>query len=318
MTFLKGKWLQLWQYGPPTQAETNLADVIALARAFGCAGIAPKALDGLNWMGRIPGQQAYPDALRGVNQAAEQREACAAAGLGYAVWVNPLWGERPFLIAEGELYAAVGRAAGMIWFDTEPYEQFWGADRPESDALRIMDVFRSQAPDVPAVWQPDPRRARLAELGLTWGHHMNVFSGQDYWTDFGRPAGAQLATTFDVFHEWITAGALYADAEWAPTLPGNASPEELSAAFPVLREQGAKGCIIWRVGSTGPAQLAAIRDGELAREAGPTPPPPPQNDPTRAELMGIIEDLDEEASDHRRRLDALSHRLMSLKDRLPA
>lgn len=250
MTFLHGVYLQTWHLTQPYAAERTFPEVVSLCQSYGLAGIMVKAFDGTDWHATYAPEH---DALRSVEQAVEQRDFARSRGIGYLPWTNPLHGSRAFLTRQADLYAALGAAVGMLAFDSEPYPSFWGANRPAGDAAYFMDRFRAGAPDCATVWQPDPRPARLAELRpAEWAPHMNVYAPQVYWPAFGQPSGSVLAQAFDGFQS-------LGIAEWAPTLPGDADPAELAAALELIRVQGSAGCLVWRVGTTGPSQLEVLR-----------------------------------------------------------
>src|SRR4051794_21742715 len=164
MALFEGTWLQVHQLDSLPGDRDSLSEIITLAKRYRAGGIMLKAFDGDAWMGsdiRFP--DTAPDALRSIAQIAAQKAACDLAGIGYAVWVNPLhpfdFGRGlDFLDREADLYAAAGKAAGRIVFDSEDGAGFWGANRPVGHARRLMNRFRGQAPNVVTVWQPDGRR----------------------------------------------------------------------------------------------------------------------------------------------------------------
>lgn len=270
----RGIWLQHWMYGQPYAAETNFNDLVALAKAFGFDGVCVKAMDGLTWMGDV--QSGYPDAIRTLAQIRQQREAAESAGVQYACWVNPLFGPSQFLLDQADAYSNIGIVTGCLWWDTEPYAGFWGPNRDDSLTSIMLERFRAAAPDCLNVWQPDPRRPRLLELGNVWGDHMNVLAGQTYWTDFGAAEAPTLDAAYQEFLVAKQDGRLYADAEWSATLPGNADPEDLTAAMGRIGRQGAKSAIGWRVGTMGPAALGRMAEGKalLAKDDQPPSPNP--------------------------------------------
>src|SRR5689334_13553238 len=114
MALFEGRWIQVWQYGQPAAAETGLADTVALCQNFGFQGILVKAFDGDAWMRSFDDAA---DALGSVEQVVQQRDFCRARGLGYGVWVNPLFGDQALLDRQAELYAAVGNATNLLAWD---------------------------------------------------------------------------------------------------------------------------------------------------------------------------------------------------------
>lgn len=278
VTFLNGPWLQTWQLTPPYAAEMNFAEVVSLAQSYGLAGIFVKAVDGVDWHASYAPEA---DALASVEQAVQQQAFARARGVGYGVWVNPLWGSADFLQEESALYATLGSAIGMMAFDTEPYEHFWGANRPEGDAAAFMQRFRDAAPNCVTVWQPDPRSDRLAELWpREWAPHMNVYAPQCYWTDFGvdwRSSITDAGVQADIF----------GIADFAPTLPGAADAAELLSAVALLStgKSGdgspyASGAVVWRTGTAGPSQLDALK--------WPVTPPADPCQKLRSDIAALI------------------------------
>jgi hypothetical protein len=255
MALFQGRWIQVWQYGQPAAAETGLADAAALCQTFGYQGLLVKAFDGDDWMRKFDDAA---DALGSVAQVAEQRDFCRARGLGYGVWVNPLFGDQAFLDRQAELYAAVGNVTNLMAWDTEPFDKFWGANRPAGAAARLMGRFRDLAPGCVNVWQPDPRPGRLAELRPgEWAPQMNVYAPQIYWTDFRTTPASEVERA-------VAQQPDLGIAELAPTLPGAASAAELGAAVDLLGQHSAAACVVWRLGSTNAASLRAARDGKLS------------------------------------------------------
>ena len=273
---IRGAWLQHWQYGPSAAAERTLAEVLELARTWGFTGVLVKAMDGLDWMGDIPGQRPYADALRSVGQAVRQQELAANHGLGYGVWTNPLYNSDPtWQRAQAAAYALLGSTLGSMTWDSEPYEHFWGPNRPDEAVRRTMEAFRATAPDCWNIWQPDPRPARLAELGTVWGQYMNTFAGQDYWTDFGEGAIGQLDQTHRIIGDAKERGVLYAGADWCPTLPGNGTKADIDRALRWAQAVGCPGAIFWRLGTMGRSQLEAVLENPWPAVVDPEPPADP-------------------------------------------
>src|SRR5918992_159883 len=124
-----GKTLQLWQF-----ERRSLKQVCDQALQYGFNGVMVKAFDGDRWMNVFDVGSA--DALGSVEKVAAQRAHCESRGLRYAIWTNPLYGDNDYLSREAELYAAAANAAGVIVWDTEPYDQFWGPNRPRGAATR--------------------------------------------------------------------------------------------------------------------------------------------------------------------------------------
>lgn len=268
MTFLKqGFYIQQWQYGGGVAAEKDIHALIALAVEYNAAGIMEKCADGLSWMGRITnssGQLITPKSPTNIADVLAHRDATVAAGLDYLPWVNPLHGNRAFLRVQATLYALIGQRVGRLAWDTEPYEHFWGANRPVGDAAFLMDEFRRHAPDCVNVWQPDPRDARLAELRpLEWAQHMNVYAPQAYFGDF------QTAPAAEIEHAWEQRNAL-GIAEVAPTIStGGATPEGFAEAITAMGELGMTSLCAWRLGTLDAPFLNVLHD--LAGHQEPEP-----------------------------------------------
>lgn len=250
MTFLPQGWiLQSWMYGGSTAAEKNIDEAIATALAYKSAGIAEKVMDGLTWMGNIAA-----GSPRGIAEVMAHRDKCQAAGLAYTPWTNPLHGSRSFLAQEARLYAEIGNACGFLVWDSEPYAQFWGANRPAGDAAFLMDSFRQLAPDCANVWQPDPRPGRLAELRPEeWAPHMNVYAPQSYWTDFGTAVEGEIDRA-------ASQAAQMGIGERAPTIPANGDPAAIPVALERMSIHGMTTCIAWRLGTLSDAHMSWLRD----------------------------------------------------------
>jgi hypothetical protein len=268
-----GKTLQLWQF-----EGRSLKQVCDQALQYGFNGVMVKAFDGDRWMNVF--DVGSTDALGSVEKVTAQRAHCESKGLRYAIWTNPLYGDNDYLSREAELYAAAANAAGVIVWDTEPYDQFWGPNRPRGAATRLMSRFRALAPQALCVWQPDPRPARLAELRPEeWAPFMQVYSPQVYWSDFQRPVIDVLQEAWDGYLRMQAQSGLAPTCEFAPTLPGNASPTSLAESFRWLHTATVMGVMVWRYGSMAQPNLAAVRDGQLF---GLQPPPQPAPEPPPA------------------------------------
>lgn len=282
MTFLNGIWLQSWMLSPPYAAETSFAESVALCQSYGIAGILVKAFDGLSWHASYaPGA----DSLRSVEQAQTQQAFARERGVGYAVWTNPLHGPRAFLAMQADLYAQLGAAIGMMAIDSEPYQSFWGANRPVGDAAFFMDRFRAGAPNCATIWQPDPRPARLAELRpAEWAQHMNVHAPQIYAADFNDGTSAS---------DWIDIALQQAEqfgiAECAPTLGATDSAASLGAAAQRAIEQNMRGLLLWRLGTANADQLQTL--GSTMPPGGPGRPPSEVQDIVQA-LRGLADRLE--------------------------
>src|SRR4051794_41793124 len=118
MALFEGTWLQVHQLDSLPGDRDSLSEIITLAKKYRAGGIMLKAFDGDAWMGsdiRFP--DTAPDALRSIAQIAAQKAACDLAGIGYAVWVNPLhpfdFGRGlDFLDREAGLYPGAGQTGG--------------------------------------------------------------------------------------------------------------------------------------------------------------------------------------------------------------
>jgi NlpC/P60 family len=264
-----GKTLQLWQF-----EGRSLKQACDQALEYGFNGLMVKAFDGDRWMNAF---DPSADALGSVEEVAAQRAHCESRGLRYAIWTNPLYGDDDYLNRQAELYASAANAAGVIVWDTEPYlgpPPFWGPNRPVGAAARLMSRFRALAPHAVCLWQPDPRPARLAELRPEeWAPFMQVYSPQVYWSDFKRPPLDVLKEAWDGYLRMQAESGLAPSCEFAPTLPGNASPASIAEGFRWLHTTTVTGVVVWRYGSMAEANLSAVRDGQLY---GPQPVPVPQ------------------------------------------
>ena len=271
MTFLQGYYMQVWQWGPPHAAERTIDEAIALCHEYNIQGLLLKALDGTTWMGDVDHS---PDAIHGHDDIHRLRLKCSDAGLGFGVWTNPLHGDTGYLARQAMLYAQAGDIAGLLALDVEPFGAFWGANRPKGDAAYFTDSIRSHAPDLPIIFQPDPRPARLAELRPDeWIANANVMSGQHYWTNFDTTWYDEYIAAFNNHAKWPS-------PETAPTFPGNAPAGGIAGFVRAIMTSEAQGAIIWRLGTTGPEQLATIRDN---------PFPPHRPAPTIEERLAAVE-----------------------------
>jgi hypothetical protein len=268
MVFLEGTWLQVHQVNALPGDRNTIAELIQLAKNCRAAGITLKAFDGDAWMGseiRFPDTAA--DALRSMAQIESQRADCEAAGINYAIWVNPLhpsdFGlDLDFLDLQADLYAEAGNLAGRIIFDSEDGAGFWGGNRPAGHARRLMDRFRGKAPNVITVWQPDGRR-RFEHLDRLrpdeWAPHMNVYAPQVYFTDFQRSFTDELTDQFETFKELKSDHGLPDSSEWRPTFGATSPANEVLDAMRMASEQGASGSIIFHLGAMRPALFETIK-----------------------------------------------------------
>jgi hypothetical protein len=269
MALFEGAWLQVHQLNALPGDRDSLDEIIDLAKDCRAGGIMLKAFDGDAWMGseiRFPDTAA--DALRSIDQIAEQKATCDRAGIGYAVWVNPLHPADfhlgvDFLDRQADLYAAAGNAAGRIVFDSEDGAGFWGANRPVGHARRLMERFRNQAPDVVTVWQPDGRQRfnHLDNLRPSeWAPHMNVYAPQVYFTAFQRPFADELEIQFATFEELKAHHGMPANAEWRPTFGADSPSNEILAAMTMAaNDQNATGCIIFHLAGMRRSTFDVIR-----------------------------------------------------------
>ncbi len=288
MTHLKPGWyLQVWMYGAPYAAEKDLNEAIELALKYGAVGIAPKVMDGTTWMGSVNPGHAAP---MGVSTVSLDHEKCTNAGLDYLPWVNPLYGDDNFLRTQAKLYAQIGKAAGKLMWDSEPYAGFWGANKPVGAAAFLLAAFREQAPDCVNVWQPDPRPGRLAELRpAEWSSRMDVYSPQAYWSDFETTPQIEVDNA-----------AFYAKGlglECAPTIPANTDASTYGPALTRMADHGIVTTIAWRMGTLGVSHLQALQ--ELTKQD----PPPADN---------TLKDLSDELGLYVSEINDLQQRLAKL------
>ncbi|MBI4497559.1 MAG: hypothetical protein HY689_06670 [Chloroflexi bacterium] len=240
------KLLQVWQWN--TQAEQTVAAVVRVCRTAGFTGMVVKALDGATWMGRV---DPTPAALRSVDDARRQAEESHAAGLVYAVWTIPR--DRD-LAEQARLTAALAAAPEIdaVFLDVEPYlPSFWGAWRPAGRARDFMERIRAAAPDAALVLQPDPRPGRLAEIRPDeWLPYTSALAGQHYFHLFETDPAEEMARALALGEQWGL--PVY------PTLPGEASADDLRTAVHALRGLGGRGCVLFRLGVATAAQLRAV------------------------------------------------------------
>lgn len=230
---LKGlRCLQVWQ---------NFADaqVAAICTETGMNAVAVKALDGLTWMGSIA--SGNPNSAEMVKA---QRVFYNALGIRYGVWVNPLYGPDTYLEQQAEAIAEAANQAQFLCIDSEPYPSFWGANRPVGAANYLMTLVRARLnPDIPILWQPDPRPERLAEIRAEeWALHMDAWAGQHYFSEFGTPPDLEAEAAF-------ARASAYGLHVVIPTFSANGVRRgQLAKAVRAARERDAYGFIIWRYG----------------------------------------------------------------------
>lgn len=275
----QGWYVQQWQYGGSTAAEQSIDDTIQLALEYRAAGILEKVMDGLTWMGDIaPGSPAQ------MLDVIQHQKRCRDEGLIYIPWINPLWGDEAYLMQQARQYAAIGRDCGYLAWDTEPYEHFWGANRPAGDAARMLDEFRRLAPSCVNIWQPDPRPGRLAELRPDeWAPYMNVIAGQHYWDDFGTSPDAEMVRADGLSQSF--------GLPCAPTISASGSPEEFRAAIIGMGNRGMTACIGWRLGTLGQSHLSVLR-ALAGKQDAPIPDQPGDCRKIRDELTMLRDGLD--------------------------
>ncbi len=253
--------VQVWQYA--AQSERTLDQVIATARRFGYTGILIKAIDGLTWMGNVSAEQPHADALRTIAQAKEARIKVNAAGLQYCLWTVPQWDEDR--LRQAQLTAELTGACDALFLDVEPYDHFWGANRPSGDAAGFMQVIRAIAPTATIVLQPDPRTGRLQDIRADeWLPHCDGLAGQHYWNTFetNDPA-AQMALALEEAHRFGVAPV--------PTLPLASTPELLQTAIDALQSAGVLAWCTWRLGVGDNATLAVVGRAAPGGGEGTTP-----------------------------------------------
>ncbi len=250
MAFMNGRWLQVWELGSGAAAEDTLEKACQTALDFGFQGILVKALDGMNWHSSWSDND---DAVSGPNMVSWQKTYANKVGLEYGVWCNPHWfPDREDLRKEAGIYAVAGASAGLLVLDAEPYPSFWGANRPEGDAQFFLEQIRRYAPDLPIIFQPDGRHARLEELRHDeWYPNTNGYAPQDYWTDF----------TQDPVDAVRYGGTNYPLSEFCPTFPGDGNPSDYERAWNFARDEfGATGLIVWRLGTANSDVLNAVKN----------------------------------------------------------
>ena len=135
---------------------------------------------------------------------------------------------------EGAFTADLANEAGRVILDLEPYDHFWRGDRV--DAERFVDAYRNRCPQ-PFWVSLDYRRLPFP---LPVFHELTErYLPQCYWTTFQRP-------WLEVLEE--------AEARLTPygkpvdyVLPGDANPEDLSAAIDWCTARGADASIwVWQ------------------------------------------------------------------------
>jgi hypothetical protein len=268
------KLLQVWQYGLPTAKEETLAAAIKTAKEFGFTGLLVKALDGPDWMSNFQSSQ---DALGSVEEAADQRKKSAAAGLGYYIWTVPKPDQWQ---AQADITAELALATDGVFLDVEPYPEFWGPWRPVGLATQFMQRVRQAAPEAWIVLQPDPRKARLAEIRPDeWMAHCDAIAGQHYWSDFQVSSRDELTRAKELVEHYQKPAY--------PTLPGNAP----LGTFPLDMLTEFAGFVVWRLGST-PAQTLTALGGVQA--ASPGTGIGPQCEPFIVALAHVCDSLGDE------------------------
>lgn len=261
--------LQVWQYA--AQAERTLDEVVATARRFGFTGILIKAIDGVTWMGKVPNETPFADALRSLEQAKEQRSRVNAAGLQYCLWTNPLWTEDR--LAQAQLTAQLTGACDALFLDVEPFDHFWGANRPPGDATNFMMAVRAVAPTATIVLQPDPRPGRFDEIRPEeWLPHCDGLAGQHYWNTYETDPVDQMTKA--------VAQAASLHIAPIPTLPLGTSPELMLQGIESLQRAGVTSWCGWRLGVGAQATLAVA-----GRPAGPGTPTAVDNRTTIANVL---------------------------------
>lgn len=251
------KLLQVWQ--TTGQAEKTPEEMAATCQQYGYGGVLVKALDGTAWMSNFD-----PGGLGSAEQVAEWAEFFRGVDLKMLCWVNPLQQNTG---AQADMAAAIGNACDGLAFDTEPYASFWGVGAPAGLADSYMTRLRSglNDPDLPRIWQPDPRPERLAELlPDEWAQHMTIIATQDYVTDFYWTPSAQAMR--GLLDQTQANAARFGLAPWS-TLPGLAGADLLPAdAISEL-----EGFVVWRMGTTGPGTLSWLGSIGLSDPVDPTP-----------------------------------------------
>ena len=265
MALFEGTWLQIHQFDDLGGSRNSLDELIDLAKSFRFAGLLVKAFDGDVFMNQF---DSAPDAIGSIAEIGQQKQRCTDAEIGYGVWVNPLHPNdfpglgKEFLDRQGDLYGEAGEACGLVVFDSEDGNHFWGARRPKGDASRLMEHFRAKAPNCVSVWQPDGRVQFDHLLNLRpeeWGPHMNVYAPQTYWTDFQRPFADVLNEQFHTCQVLVSDGQLPASAEWRPTFPAKSTSHDLIGAMNLAAGQGASGCIMFDMRSMRESNLDIVK-----------------------------------------------------------
>lgn len=132
-----------------------------------------------------------PDAIRSVAQVAQQVDYCHSRGLEYYVWTNPLATDP--IEVQGDISGHLANISDGLFLDAEPYDQFWGRNRPVGLARAFCERIRSVAPDAFIILQPDPRPTQFPGIRPEeWLDYVNAVSGQHYWPAFGTTAEQEL------------------------------------------------------------------------------------------------------------------------------
>jgi len=241
--------LQVHHYGQPYAAESTLEQAVRTAKQFGFTGLLCKALDGVTWMGNITAQRHIPDAIRSVDQVRQQADYCHTEGIEFYVWTNPL--STNSISIQGRTSGELANACDGLFLDAEPYDQFWGRNRPVGLAAEFCQRIREVAPNAFICLQPDPRPTQFPGIRPEeWLPYVDAVAGQHYWPTFQKSAQSELEAALQ-FSE--TCGLPN-----YPTLDYQLSPEELDN--PILSQF--PGFVLFVMGRAGPEVLRAV--GELA------------------------------------------------------
>jgi hypothetical protein len=264
--------LQIWQYGPPAQAEVTLDDAINTCHDYSFDTLLVKALDGTMWMGVVDG---HPDALRSLDDVARCAQYANARGVRFVCWTNPLQADMQL---QADMSAAIANACDGVVFDTEPYDHFLGSYPPVGLCASFMQRVRSQVEQSKILGlQPDPRENALQEVRFydEWAPNgATHYLPQDYVSDF------YFTPTADHMRALLNRSAQIGQQFGLvvmPTLPGNCGDTGLFAAD-TLQQFGSFAS--WRMGSTPPDALTFLGGTALSM---------PTDDPCAAANARIVE-----------------------------
>jgi len=253
--------MQVWQ-------NADVAESLDWIPAHGFNGVLWKALDGDGWMGNLRKPDGSPvdrTGFKGADGVTERAELFHARGLRFGVWTNP----RSDLDLDRQIQLTVeaARRADFLALDVEPYEDFWGNNRPDGLAQYLAEGIRvGLGPHYPILLQPDPRPAGLRGIkAWEWLPSCDGLAGQWYWGAFQQPMTRVIddcIASFDPTRRHL------------PTFSvEGATPSDMREAARRIRAAGASGVIYWAYHAADDATALAMAEGFGPIEEAPVPEP---------------------------------------------